>query len=266
MKKKIRTVTIETPEHLELQFQLAGIGVRFIAFLIDKFIQWGAILGIVLVFSMLLFFAGLTAPFVEFLVKAKKAFGLWMLAVGILLYGIVTIGYFIIFEYFWSGSTPGKRSQEIRVIRNDGRPISFFDAAVRNILRFIDILADVYPIGLVVMFVDSQNRRLGDFAAGTIVISEREATSPALMGGPLNEASLDPELKTAVAGMTADDYRIVSKFLSRRKELDPEHRKRLASEISQRILRKTDQQGIRADPEDVLETAEILYRERTRIL
>lgn len=266
MKKNVRTVTIETPEHLELQFQLAGIGVRFIAFLIDKFIQWGAILGIILVFSLLLFFAGQMAPFVEFLVKAKKAFGLWLLAVALLLYGIVTIGYFIIFEYFWSGSTPGKRSQEIRVIRKDGRPISFFDAAVRNILRFVDILGDVYPLGLVVMFVDSQNRRLGDFAAGTIVISEREATSPALTEVSRNASSLDPELKTAVSGMTADDYRIVSKFLSRRTELDPEHRQRLASEISERILRKSAQQGIGADPEDFLETAEILYRERTRIL
>jgi uncharacterized RDD family membrane protein YckC len=266
VKKNVKTVTIETPEHLELQFQLAGIGVRFIAFLIDKFIQWGAILGIILVFSLLLFFAGQMAPFVEFLIKAKKAFGLWLLAVALLLYGIVTIGYFIIFEYFWSGSTPGKRSQEIRVIRKDGRPISFFDAAVRNILRFVDILGDVYPIGLVVMFVDSQNRRLGDFAAGTIVISEREATSPALIEVSRNASSLDPELRTAVSGMTGDDYRIVSKFLSRRTELDPEHRQRLASEISERILKKSAQQGIGADPEDFLETAEILYRERTRIL
>jgi uncharacterized RDD family membrane protein YckC len=266
VKKNVRTVTIETPEHLELQFQLAGIGVRFIAFLIDKFIQWGAILGLMLIVSLLLFFTGQTAPILEFLAKAKKSLGQWLLAVGILLYGIVTIGYFIIFEYFWTGSTPGKRSQEIRVIRKDGRPISFFDAAVRNILRFVDILGDVYPLGLVVMFLDSQNRRLGDFAAGTIVISEREATSPALMEVPRNASSLDPELKTAVSGMTADDYRIVSKFLSRRDELEPEHRQRLASEISQRLLKKTAQQGIGADPEDFLETAEILYRERTRIL
>ncbi|MBI5252272.1 MAG: RDD family protein [Desulfomonile tiedjei] len=266
MKKNVKMVTIETPDHLELQFQLAGIGVRFIAFLIDKAIQIGTILGIVLFFSILLFFTGQMAQFVEFLAKAKKGVWQWLIAIGFLFYGIVMIGYFLLFEYFWSGSTPGKRYQEIRVIRKDARPISFFDSAVRNILRFVDILAEVYPLGLIVMFLDSQNRRLGDLAAGTIVISEREARSPAVLDVASAASSADPELQTAVAAMTAEDYRIVSKFLSRREELDTEHRLRLASEISKRILLRNGQEKIGADPEHFLEIMETLYRERTRIL
>lgn len=266
MKEKVTTVTIETPEHLELQFRLAGIGQRFIAFLIDKFIQIGAILGVTLFVSLLLFFTGQMASFVQFLAEAKKGVAQWLIAIGFLLYGIVMIGYFVIFEYFWSGSTPGKRSQEIRVIRKDGRPISFFDSAVRNILRFVDMLGEVYPLGLVVMFLDSQNRRLGDLAAGTIVISEREAISPAELDIAAAKSAPDPLLRTAVASMTGEDYQIVSKFLARRKELEPEHRLRLASEISKRILSRINQEKGEADPERFLEIMETLYRERTRVL
>ncbi len=266
MKKNVKTITVETPEHLELQFQLAGIGARFIAFLIDKFIQFGTVLGIIFFVSMLLFFTGQTAQFVEFIAQAKKGVWQWLIAIGLLFYGIIMIGYFVIFEYFWSGSTPGKRSQDIRVIRKDGRPISFFDSAVRNILRFVDILAEVYPLGLVVMFLDSQNRRLGDLAAGTIVISEREAVSPSVpeINSPGHPEA--PELKSVVASMTPEDYQIVSKFLSRRKELDPEHRMRLASEISERLMAGAQREKIETNPEKFLEIMETLYRERTRIL
>jgi uncharacterized RDD family membrane protein YckC len=266
VKKKVKNITIETPDHLELQFQLAGIGVRLIAFLIDKSIQLGLILGTVLFVTVLLFFTGQMATFVEFFAQAKKGVWQWLIAGGLFVYGIVVIGYFVIFEYFWSGSTPGKRYQEIRVIRNDGRPISFFDSAIRNILRFIDLLGDVYPVGLIVMFVDSQNRRLGDLVAGTIVISEREAARVIVAEVGAGETYQDPELKSAAAAMTAEDYRIVSKFLLRRNELEPEHRSRLATEISNRILGKISLEKIGQAQEEFLETMETLYRDRTRIL
>ena len=266
VKKNVKTITIETPEHLELELQLAGIGARFIAFLIDRLIQIGAILGIMFFVTVLLFFAGQISQFVEFLGRADKRIGQWLIALGFIFYGLITIGYFVIFEYFWSGTTPGKRSQEIRVIRKDGRPLSIFDSAIRNILRFVDILADVYPIGFIVMFLDSKNRRLGDLVAGTIVISERGGNSPEIRQFSADESLLAPELKSAAARMTSDDYRVISKFLSRRKELDPDERSMLASKIAQRIMNGIDANEIKTDPEKFLEVMETLYKQRTRIL
>lgn len=182
------------------------------------------------------------------------------------MYGIVFLGYFMLFEYFWSGSTPGKRWQRIRVIRKDGRPISFLDSAIRNLLRFVDILAGVYPVGLIVMFLDSWTRRLGDLAAGTLVVIDERQDRPAL-GGAGSEGPSDPELRRVVMQMTADDYQLIVRFLSRRASLEPPVRSKLAGKIVQRIFKESHYiQAGKPDLEALLETAAKAYREKTRIL
>ena len=187
MKENPQPVTTETPEHVEPQFHLAGIGTRFIAYLIDKLIQMGIVLGLTIIALLLLILTDkLTSAYGAF--RPNQGFtGLVADRSGNLGYEIVTKGYFILFEYLWKGSTPGKRSQEIQVIRKDGRPISFVAAVIRNILRAVDILAEIYPLGLVVMFIDSRNRRLGDLAAGTLVVREREL-KPSVICTPLEES------------------------------------------------------------------------------
>ncbi|MBI5570166.1 MAG: RDD family protein [Desulfomonile tiedjei] len=267
MKRKPQTVTIETPEHIEIQFQIAGIGTRLLAYLVDRLFQLGCVLSLIFVFSAIVFAVRQTTAIVDFAEGLWHSLGQWLVALLILCYAVVTIGYFVLFEYFWAGSTPGKRSQHIRVIRKDGRTLTFFDSAVRNLLRFVDILGDVYPLGLVVMFVDIHNRRLGDLAAGTLVVLEQEAEQPELSETLDPSRASDPELRRLVGHMTAAEYQVVRKFLSRRDQLDEEYRRTVANTIVSRLSAAAGAQLPRASkPEAILEHVEILYRERTRIL
>ena len=267
MKKDSEMIVVETPEHFELEFKLAGIGTRSLAFIIDRCIQWGLVL--ILVFSSMIAFylLGDLANLGSWMNELIKFLGQWVIAVLILVYGIVMIGYFILFEYLWSGSTPGKRSVDIRVIRKDGRPVTLVDSAVRNILRFIDLFAELYPFGLAVMFIDGKNRRLGDMAAGTYVVFDRRARRPD-SGRTVNDlASEDRELRDAVTGMSPDDYRLVSKFLSRRNDMELDYRADLARELHERIFQKTLPANIPLSAvERALLDAAAQYREKTRVL
>jgi len=267
VREKLQTVVIETPEHYELQFRLAGIGTRFVAYLIDKAVQLLLLIVLITAAITTYYILGRTFPRVPVPEDLLKLLGRWLLAAAILMYGLATGGYFILFEYLWSGSTPGKRLQGIRVIRKDGRPITFVDAAIRNILRFVDILAEVYPIGLVVMFLDSRNRRLGDLTAGTLVVMDEAVRAPSALEQTVSQAGDKPEVRYAVNSMTPNDYRIVARFLARRTGLEPDHRQDLARKICERLLAKASAvQPAGSDPEELLEQIATYYRERTRVL
>ncbi len=252
-------MTVEKPEHVEPQFHLAGIGTRFIAYLIDKFIQMGMVLGLMIIALLLLMLTGELTSLTPLFVQLRDFMGWWLIAPAILGYEIITKGYFILFEYLWNGSTPGKRSQEIRVIRKDGRPISFVAAVIRNILRAIDILGEIYPLGLVVMFIDSRNRRLGDLVAGTLVVRERELKPPVICT-PLEQSdSADAEILNVALEMTAEDYDLVRKFLARRDSLDADYRLDHARQILERVSRRSVSIGEQSsDPEAFLEKLETL--------
>jgi uncharacterized RDD family membrane protein YckC len=267
VKRNVQTVTIETPDHLEIQFQLAGIGTRFLAYLIDRLVQLGILFGLFMVVWLALFATGGLGIVAEFLKDLHRHIGQWIIGLGILVYGIITIGYFLLFEYFWSGATPGKKTQGIRAIRKDGRPISFTDSAARNILRFVDILADVYPIGVAVMFVDSKNRRLGDLAAGTIVVLESKFQEPSAGERADDEKMSDPEIRHAARAMTAGDYQLITRFLSRKEGLEQEHRDTIAKQIIESAFGNSrGPSDNEVNPEAILEAMAALYRERTRIL
>ena len=267
MKQKHLTFTVETPDHIELQFQLAGIGKRFLAYLIDRLIQFGLIFALFIVISLILFAGNKLVAVTDVIYKMRQVLGQWIIAGAILVYGVLSLGYFILFEYIWSGSTPGKRSQHIRVIRTDGAPISFLEAAVRNILRAVDILADIYPLGLVVMFIDARNRRLGDIAAGTLVVTESESRLRLAGNSAHSLDADDQQLRMVVATMTSGDYQLVRKFLARRGALDAEYRQQLAQEIVDRIFNKSSVMVKPSnDIESFLERIEADYRDRLRIL
>lgn len=267
MKKESEIIIVETPEHFQLELRLAGIGTRCMAYIIDRLIQLGLVLAAIFFFAfVIVVFDSLTGSN-SWKDELAKLLGQWWIALGILVYGIITIGYFILFEYIWSGSTPGKRHQGIRVVRKDGRPVTLVDSAVRNILRFVDLLADIYPVGLAAMFIDSKNRRLGDLAAGTYVIFDRDARRPEVEIVDKDEASVNKEVRDTVEGMSHDDYRLVSKFLSRRNGMDPEYRADLARELHVRIFVKTLPANSPVSAiEQALQDAAAYYREKTRIV
>ena len=99
-----------------------------------------------------------------------------VLALIVLIYFALFWGYFMLFETLWSGQTPGKRAGRLRVIRRDGQPVGAGEVLIRNLVRIVDFLPGFYGIGLVVMFIDKEARRLGDMAAGTIVVREGDTT------------------------------------------------------------------------------------------
>ena len=161
-------LNIETPELVAIEMPLAGIGSRFIALLIDTLI-WAAGL---LVLAIL---AWLFRP-------AMQAFSnlsyQWTVAIVTLIMFLLNWGYFTIFEAFWNGRTPGKRVARIRVIQRSGRPIGIFESMARNFVRYVDQIPFFYAVGVITMFATRQHQRLGDLAAGTLVVRDREQETP----------------------------------------------------------------------------------------
>src|SRR5437764_8235328 len=152
------TLVIETPERVPLHFALASIGNRFIACAIDHAIQ---ILTLIMLVIMFLAIAGFS-NFGSRVSNAPK----WIIALLIILIFVLMSGYFSFFEWIWNGQTPGKRWMKLRVIREDGRPIGFFEVMVINLLRNFDVmLSPFYSIGLISVFATDRDQRVGDLVA-----------------------------------------------------------------------------------------------------
>ena len=222
-----RTVLIRTPENVELEFELAGIGTRFGAALMDTVFQVLLFIGFWLLFLLIGFLTLLTRVkilvlFVGYLGAVSAAL---MVGGGLLLW----LGYFIIFETRWNGVTPGKRMMALRVINEQGYPVSPFSVMLRNILRVIDFLPAGYAVGLVSIFVNGNYQRVGDLVGGTIVIKQRAPDRVRSLDNLLRAARITPqhldksalELVSRDAGLlTPDEYLAVKHFTERRRSLE----------------------------------------------
>jgi uncharacterized RDD family membrane protein YckC len=233
------TLIIETPERVPLHFALASIGNRFIACAIDHAIQILALIIMVIAFTLIRNVASLEDAFNS----APK----WVVALGIIIVFVIMNGYFPLFEWLWSGQTPGKRWLKLRVIREDGRPITFFEAAVRNVLRNFDILPPpFYSAGLVSVFATEKDQRIGDLVAGTVVVREREAEAPAfaeVFASPVSDPALRRSFKPAqftadINSLTEKEINVVETFLRRRWDLKDYPRQWMAWRVAMPILFK----------------------------
>jgi uncharacterized RDD family membrane protein YckC len=210
-------ITIATPEGVDLELTLAGVGSRFVSALVDVMLQLVLLVGV----------SGVGA--------AAGAFGSGYGSVVVLLASfLVFAAYDVLFEVFASGRTPGKRLNGLRVVRVDGSPVTFFTSAIRNVLRLVDILPGLYFVGIVTILVTRQNQRLGDVAAGTLVVRER-TEQPSLR--ELRVVQSQPQPAPArnswdATAVTADELVAVRSFLSRRYELTHEARYRLAADLA----------------------------------
>ena len=228
------TLTIQTPEHVGFQYTLAGLGTRTMAFLLDTAIRvLFALFIFVVILIVLKWFPDLSLSGMRNLSRN------WIMAMGILAYGFLDLGYFLLFEALWSGQTPGKRSLKLRVIRMDGQPIGWLESAIRNILRAVDILSGVYPVGLIVIFFSSRSQRIGDYAAGTVVVIERRSKVPMdrTRLRPGNEIHI-PDVEHNISTLESDEYRLIRTFLDRRQEMDPTHRIQLAGDLTRRLMER----------------------------
>jgi uncharacterized RDD family membrane protein YckC len=233
------TLVIETPERVPLHFALASIGNRFIACAIDHTIQIVALIVLFTTFAIIANFA----DFGSRLANAPK----WVIALLVILVFLLMSGYFAMFEWLWHGQTPGKRWLKLRVIREDGRPISFFEAIVRNLLREFDIMPfPFYSIGLISVFSTDRDQRVGDLVAGTVVVREREAEAPAFaevfaspVSDPALRRSFQPvQFSADVNNVTQQEISVVESFLRRRWDLKDYPRQWMAWRVAMPILFK----------------------------
>jgi len=217
-------LTIETPEQTTLEFPLAGIGSRFLALALDTLVEVAAIgvVGIVLI--------ALAIPGSFFLSSS----GLWAVAIAIFLIFALNFSYFALFETLWNGQTPGKRWTHLRVIKDTGRPIGAYDAVLRNLLRIVDLLPTLYAAGIITMIVSRENKRIGDYAAGTVVVHEKPLEAVASIWNapakPARTVPLGPSPQ-----VTLEELQLIETFLERRDSLDLDVRRAMAHQIADRI-------------------------------
>ena len=230
---------IETPERVPLHFALASIGNRFIACAIDHALQVVTIILMALAFTLIANYSNLGDQFSN----APN----WVKAVLILVVFLIVSGYFAFFEWIWNGQTPGKRWLKLRVIREDGRPVTFWEAAVRNLLRTVDMMpAPFYSLGLISVFISLSDQRIGDMVAGTVVVREREAEAPAfaqVFASPVSDPALRRSFKPVdfvaeLNVLTESEIEVVETFLRRRWDLEDMARQWMAWRVSLPIMYK----------------------------
>ena len=242
------TLIIETPERVLLEFGLASIGNRFIAVAIDHFIQY---LTIILVAWFFMSIAGYTSSDVvdapeTLFSEAPK----WTIALLIIVLFLIFAGYFILFEWLWNGQTPGKRLLKLRVIRDDGRPLTLWEAIARNLLRICDaapgFVIPVYSVGLIVIFLSRRDQRVGDIFAGTVVVRERAGEAPTFAETFSNRnadvaytrVQKKTEISVDVARLSEREVEVVESFLRRRWDLTERQRLWMAWRIALPIMYK----------------------------
>src|SRR5919107_3475296 len=233
------TLVIETPERVPLHFALASTGNRFLACAFDHFLQ-------VLVIGLLALGGIWWVGFTDLEGWAQNA-PKWVLALLLVAVFVLWSGYFVLFEWWWSGQTPGKRWLRLRVIREDGRPVTFWEAAARNLVRILDMEPfPFYSVGLVSVFVSTRDQRLGDLVGGTVVVREREAQAPTfeqVFSAPTSDAALRRSFKpfpfTAdLRPLTESEIEVVEAFLRRRWDVDESARQWMAWRVATPLLGK----------------------------
>jgi uncharacterized RDD family membrane protein YckC len=238
-------LSIDTPEQISLEFPLAGVGSRFLALAFDTLLQ--AVIALVAV---------LIVASVAIAVSGSSASRNWILAVLVLVLFVVNSGYFAVFEAVWRGQTPGKRLVGLRVIDVSGSPVSVYSAILRNLIRIVDQLPGIYGACIVSVLVTSRQQRLGDLAAGTVVVHERTEALAIPNTTP-------PAANTGAHQLTTDDLIVMEGFLRRRRDLDPLLRLDTARRIAKHMAGKL---GIETpeDEERLIERLVAEYRSSSR--
>lgn len=223
--------SLQTPERVELEFTLAGIGNRAYALIID-YLALGTLIIILMIGWGLLYY------FLWEVIHLDNYFGgdrlgLWLLAIQILILFSCYVGYFIFFETLWQGKTPGKRFTKIRVIRDDGRPIGLPQATLRALFRPID---DLLYIGMFLIIFGKQEKRIGDWIAGTLVIQEVATTDKkATTWQFASESQSLAEILLAKANLSQlipDQFVVIREYLQRRDSLLPDAKRALSLKLA----------------------------------
>ena len=263
-----REILVVTPENIEIEYELAGIGSRFLANLLDTLFQLAIYLGLWTVVGIIAIVVGLSAS--AFSTGVAAFFGEIEVAFALIAAFAILWGYFIWFETRWNGQTPGKRQLGLRVIRDGGYPINIFAAIIRNLVRIMDgmplaalalILFGVFGkepglaamgglcilLPVLCLLLSGRYQRIGDFVAGTMVVKQRaprvptlEALAPPPRVLPEHLAAYAlADIGRQVYEMTVPEYRAVRHYIDRRWQLPPQMQQvaamRLAVPLMQRL-------------------------------
>jgi uncharacterized RDD family membrane protein YckC len=238
-----RVIVIRTPENIELSYALAGPSSRAAAYFLDLLIM--SLVGQLVVNLLVAAFAALFSAL-------GPDSQLWVSAivglVGFALYN----GYFILLEWLLNGQTPGKRLLHIRVIKQGGYALRFFDTLLRNLLRVIDFLPLFYGVGLTSLLLTRDSQRIGDLVAGTLVVYqetiETDSLLPDLPGPEEIEVALESE---PLAAIPSGVVSLAGQYLRSRTDLAPRPRQEIAAELVE-FIRETS--GLEPRPAQSVES------------
>jgi uncharacterized RDD family membrane protein YckC len=226
-------VRIETPEQIDVDLELAGLGSRFVAQFIDWLIKLLVSVALLIIGMTIAALLGKTVqldamPKIVFALLIAAAYFLWF-------------GYDVFFEVTRNGQTPGKKYCGIRVIREGGAPLDFTAGCVRNLLALADLMPMFYFLGAGLILLNRRRQRLGDLAAGTIVIRERAVAAPVEVDAAVKRFAR-PEFAftaTHLAACAKGDRFLLRSFLQRLPELDRTSRGQLAKKLADQFVQKT---------------------------
>jgi uncharacterized membrane protein SpoIIM required for sporulation/uncharacterized RDD family membrane protein YckC len=207
---------VETPEHVTLDLEIAGIGSRGLAAILDMAILVGSLFAAFVALGILVGFGFTLGPWGSALLLLG-GFAVWT-------------GYFIFFEGLHRGQTPGKRIVGIRVLMDTGHPVTPSAAAVRNLLRLADLLPPPYFLGAVLVAFHPRGKRLGDLFAGTIVVRDHPGDTV-----PERGHTPPPDATPALPELGDAEYRLLEQFERRQGELPGAARARLAARLVDRL-------------------------------
>ena len=212
---------VETPEHVEVHLELAGVGSRTAAAFLDTvLLNLGVILIVVVARTIGTRLSGAVEG--------------WLMAALVLLYYFAVLGYFVLFEALNGGRTLGKQALGIRVVMATGHPVTPTAAVVRNVVRLLDCYFPLLPVlpGLLFVFLQRRNQRPGDLAAGTVVVRDRP-TEWSL--GAVDETPAEQPLETGPPDLSDEEFRLLDQFMARRDQLDAMVELRMAAELARRF-------------------------------
>lgn len=223
-------VKLQTPESIELEFTLAGIGSRLLALGLDYLVIFTSAVVLLWLWS---FLALQTLDLLTPVLGETDGLELWLLAIAFLAFSALYGGYFILFEWLWQGQTPGKRIAHIRVVGTTGRPANLYQASLRMLLRPVD---EFLFIGFFCILLQAQEQRLGDLVAGTLVV---RTTPPAPKSFALSaQAQVVAAylLETAdLSHLHPDEFGVVRQYLQRRQQFNARSKAKVSLELAESI-------------------------------
>ena len=246
---------VETPEHVDVHFELAGVGSRMAAGLLDLLFLF---LGVLLILTGWGGLGGFSSG------RGADLQG-WLTAVMILLLFSFVWGYFTLFEALNGGRTPGKQALGIRVVMDTGRTLTPSAAVVRNLVRFIDCYFPMpFVPALLTIFLHPSNKRPGDMAAGTIVVRDRPTDWSIGVKAAAAEPQVLEPVETGPPDLSEDEFRLLDRFLGRLNELTPDVQARITADLVRRFESRIPRRSDDAQAYLVMVFAEEQRKRRSR--